>query len=188
MAKQTVYLLRHGHSVFQTEFEATGKDPGIIDAGLSELGREQVGGIAKDASLQRFDLIVTSPLTRTIETALGVAANQPDTPIFVHPLVRERLSDSCDIGRGASELSARYPSLDLSHLAETWWHTGPEDDRGIPVESREALAERVVLFREWLTARDEQNIVIVSHSGFLLSLCGSKLANCEPFEWEDYDL
>jgi broad specificity phosphatase PhoE len=184
-AGQRVYLLRHGHSVFQTTYEVTGIDPGIVDAPLSDLGVKQVRELASQVSHLGIDLIVTSPLTRAIETAIGLFGGRPAAPVIVNALMCERLGDSCDIGRPASFLSAEFPLLDFSDLPERWWYEGPKDARGVPVEPRDLFSDRVTGFRKWLSSRRERIILVVSHSGFIASLCGARLANCELYEWDN---
>jgi broad specificity phosphatase PhoE len=169
--------------VFQTTYEVTGLDPVIVDAPLSDKGKKQVLELASQVSLLSIDLIVTSPLTRAIETAVGLFGGRPAVPVIVNSLVRERLGDSCDIGRPASVLRAEFPLLNFGDLPERWWHEGPRDVRGVPVEPRELLRERAGRFREWLLSRRELAILVVSHSDFITSFCGARLANCELYEW-----
>ena len=185
--RQRVILLRHAHSQFQTSFEASGVDPGIIDAPLSELGVEQVRQLAANSASLAIDMTVCSPLTRALETVVGVFKGPPVCPVVIEPLLRERLGDSCDIGRPVSVLSRDYPFFDFSQLPERWWYDGPKDARGIPIEPRERLAERVSEFRSWLAARPEGSILVVGHSEFLTRLSGRQLPNCEPYEWNDPD-
>lgn len=65
-----IYLVRHGESVANTE----GRYQGITyDTSLSELGKKQAGELAKRMKKIRVKKIVTSPLTRTRETAETVA-------------------------------------------------------------------------------------------------------------------
>ncbi|MEZ4503240.1 MAG: histidine phosphatase family protein [Dehalococcoidia bacterium] len=182
MASVRVFLLRHGHSTFQESYEVTNVDPGIIDAPLSDRGRAQVAAAARDVARLAPDLVVTSPLTRAIETTLGVVRDA-EVRIRVDPLVRERLGDACDVGRAPTALAEAYPALDFAHLPEVWWHRGPPDERGLPIEPRELLQQRVDRFRAWLAGREEERILVVSHSGFLRYLSGEQLDNCVVREW-----
>ena len=60
----------------------------------------------------------------------------------IWPLAAEHLTDSCDIGSGASEIAARFPWLDVSSLEEVWWYTDEETGREDPQESRARYRER----------------------------------------------
>jgi glucosyl-3-phosphoglycerate phosphatase len=180
--RSRLYVMRHGHSLFQETYEVTGVDPGIEDAGLSERGRAQVQAVAERVARLELDLVVTSPFTRALDTALGVVG-ESDTPIHVDALVRERLGDACDIGRPASELALAYPKLEFRQLEDVWWSTdGEPDERGVPIEPRAALDARVAAFEDWLATREEQSILLVSHAGFIRGLAGIEPDNCALYD------
>ena len=127
---------------------------------------------------------MTSPLTRALQTAIGLFADHPSTPaILVSALLRERVENSCDVGRAPDQLLADFPSLSLAHLAEVWWHVeGVPDARGICVEPVERVKTRVAEFRTFLAARPEHSIAVVGHGTFFYHLTGTSLANCEIVE------
>lgn len=74
---QCVPLLNIHSSMYNHHFEEHGKDPMIIDAPLSELGLAQVQekSFVEQAQgvLGEVELVVTSPLTRAVETMLAIA-------------------------------------------------------------------------------------------------------------------
>lgn len=178
-----VYLLRHGYSTWQAQYDLTNADAGIYDAPLSERGREQVRAVAADVLRLDVELVVTSPLTRAVSTALGVFDGTPPPPVLVDALLRERLGDSCDIGRSPADLARDFPALDFTHLPRRWWYEGPLDARGIPIEPWPQVEERVRQFAAWVRARPERSVLVVSHHDLLLNLGGSELANCELWPW-----
>ena len=180
----TIYLLRHGYSEWQEHYDPTQVDPGIPDARLAKRGREQVRAAAAEVHRLGIELVVTSPLTRTIETALGLFEGASSMPVFlVEPLLRERLGDSCDIGRPPAELAAEFPALDFAHLDDPWWYQGEPDERGIPIEPRDQFERRAAAFESWLRSRTEQSILVVSHRGFLRCLGAGEIGNCELKQW-----
>ncbi|GAX27642.1 hypothetical protein FisN_13Hh267 [Fistulifera solaris] len=64
---RTVYLIRHGQSKGQVASEDDRRfDESLTDCGLTDLGKEQAANIL----LSEIDLIVCSPLTRALQTAL----------------------------------------------------------------------------------------------------------------------
>jgi broad specificity phosphatase PhoE len=176
-------LLRHGQSTFQVTFDVTRVDPMTFDAELSEKGALEARTAAAEVARLGIDLLVTSPLTRALQTSLAVLEAVPATPLIVHPLLRERLDDSCDVGTPASLLAARFHGVDFGGLEETWWHTGNEGERGFAVEPRDGFRRRVQEFRDWLLAREESRILVVSHVGVLFELCGVRLENCVLYSW-----
>jgi broad specificity phosphatase PhoE len=100
--------------------------------------------------------------------------------MLVAHLARERVENSCDVGRPPSALAAEFPALDLAHLDEVWWHAeGEPDERGICVEPIATVEARVAAFRTFLLARPERVIAVVGHGTFFYHLTGKFLANCE---------
>lgn len=180
---QRVYLLRHGYSTFQERYDVTKIDPGIVDARLTSRGHDQARAVAAQVARLDIELVVTSPLTRAIETMLGVFHDMPMPPVRVDALLRERLGDACDIGRTPQELAREFPGLDFAHLPQRWWYDGPLDARGVPMEPWLEVEARAERFAAWLRSRSERAVLVVSHHGMLLNLSGSDIANCELREW-----
>src|SRR5258707_3685657 len=123
-----VDLIRHGQSTFNAAYAETGSDPLHYDARPTPLGHAQVAAARETLRATDYELIVTSPLSRAIETTLGLFG-APAAPILVEALHRERLESSCDIGRPAAALAQDFPSPAFDHLADPWWHDGPASDR-----------------------------------------------------------
>src|SRR4051812_4510435 len=98
---RTFHLIRHGQSTFNHAYELTGVDPGHIDAPLTELGHAQVEDARRAMEGVPVDLVIVSPLTRALQTALGVFRGK-DVPVLVTCKHRERLESSCDVGRSPS--------------------------------------------------------------------------------------
>ncbi|KAK8528323.1 hypothetical protein V6N12_074854 [Hibiscus sabdariffa] len=160
-----VHLVRHGQAMHNVEGDKNREallSPHLFDAQLSPLGLQQVDKLRKDVHasgiLKRIELVITSPLYRTMQTAFGVfgnpgshdgkssatsAVNCPQ--IMAVELCRDRLGvRPCDMRR-------RMDDED-----DSMWNP---DVR----EPEEEIAARMVLFMKWLWTRPEQEIVIVSH-------------------------
>ena len=180
---KTIHLIRHAQSTFNAAVELTGVDPMHPDACLSPLGRQQVADARAQMAALEHELIVTSPLTRAIETAVGLFG-VGRTPIMVEPLAREWLCSSCDVGRSPQALAQQFPGLVFDHLEDPWWHVGACDDNGIPIEPEDSVLRRVAAFRAWLATRPERAITVVSHGGFLFRLSGHSFANCALVTWD----
>ncbi|MBF9232866.1 histidine phosphatase family protein [Microvirga alba] len=176
-----VHCIRHGQSTFNAQYALTGTDPLHFDATLSDLGHQQVAETAPKVRDTAYELIVTSPLTRAIQTTLGIFKNHPSaSQIRVEGLHRERLENSCDVGRAPAMLIRDFPGLAFDHLEDVWWHKdGEPDERGFVVEPPETVITRAALFREWLSARPERLIAVVGHGTFFYHLTGQRLQNCE---------
>jgi broad specificity phosphatase PhoE len=176
-----VHCIRHGQSTFNAHFAETGEDPLHFDAPLTELGQRQVAERAPELRQNAYELVVTSPLTRAIQTTMGLFGNHPASPaILVECLHREHLESSCDVGRAVSHLSQEFPHLSFGHLEEVWWHNeGEANERGFIVEPAHVFEDRVERFRGWLAERPEKLIAVVGHGTFFSKLTGRFLANCE---------
>lgn len=179
-----VWLMRHGHSLWQEGAEQlNGRDPGgLTDAGLSDSGWRQVRTAAGVVAAIAPDLIVSSPYTRALQTALAV--RPPSLAVRVDPRAGERVVDSCDIGRAPGLLREEFPAVDFAGLEERWWYDGPLDERGLPVEPRPLVAARARALGEWLRAQPASRVLVVSHAGFIRRLVGRRVDNCELVEWD----
>jgi len=82
---------------------------------------------------------------------------------------------TCDKRKSKSELVRQFPEVDFSLLSEE----DPLWGDGLTREGLDALASRAREFIEWLVARPEKNVVVASHSTFLLTLFNTVL------EWDD---
>ena len=142
--RKVVYLIRHGQSTFNAAYEQTGVDPMLFDAPLSALGGRQVaelgrslrasadgsvyndddeggsggggGGRAHDRFNPMPQVVLVSPLTRALQTATGAFEGIPGINVEVLPDLRERLTESCDVGRPTDELRREFPDVDFSAL------------------------------------------------------------------------
>lgn len=179
-----VDLIRHGQSTFNEAYAATGVDPLHFDARLTELGRTQAADARRILADAHYDLIVTSPFTRAIQTTLGIFGGR-DIPIIVEHLHREGLESSCDVGRSPIHLADEFPSFAFDHLPDVWWHDAEErDPRGFAIESSEMVAARADEFGRWLRQRPEQSIAVIGHGAFFFHLTGRWMKNCEIVRWE----
>jgi len=180
---KTVHLIRHAQSTFNAAVALTGVDPMHPDACLTPLGLQQVAEARARMAALDHELVVTSPLTRAIETAVGLFGGGA-APILVDPRPREWLVSSCDVGRSPRDLALAFPQLAFNHLDDRWWHAGPCNEHGIPAEPEDVLLARVAAFRAWLASRPERAIAVVSHGAFLFYLSGHTFQNCGLVTWE----
>ena len=83
-----LYFIRHGLS----EMNKSGHYAGTVETPLSEEGRTQAKAAGQKAKNLNIDLIVSSPLSRALETAQIIAdeIGYPRNEILVNPLFIER--------------------------------------------------------------------------------------------------
>jgi broad specificity phosphatase PhoE len=164
-------LLRHGQSEFNVHMAACRRDPGLPDPGLTEFGHAQAAAAGPAMAALGIRRILCSPYRRALQTAAPIAA-AIGVPVSVQPVVRERYAFACDIGSPRDELARCWPDIDFSHLDEVWWPAIEE-----PAAAVEA---RALLFRSELAALpDWRQTLVVSHWGFIVSLSGQSIGNCE---------
>jgi broad specificity phosphatase PhoE len=176
-----IHLIRHAQSTFNLHYAKTGVDPMHRDAPLTDYGHAQAAEASAVARSLAVQAVYTTPFTRALQTTHGLFGTS--VPIHVQPLHREHLSASCDIGRSPVELAGEFPHLRFDHLDDPWWHDGPADVSGIPIEPRDIFKARVAAFRSWIKELPHDRVAIVGHGMFLHELTGRPFANCEIVAW-----
>ncbi|KAL6714531.1 hypothetical protein ACLMJK_007956 [Lecanora helva] len=137
------------------------------DPSLTPFGEEQCQNLC-----QRFpyhasvELLVASPLRRTIYTTLlGFKPEiERGMTVIALPEVQETADVPCDTGADLSALKEemKRKPVDLSRVMDGW---NSKKDRWAPTAG--ALEKRAREARQWLKARPEKEIVLVTHGGLL---------------------
>ncbi|MED6146777.1 hypothetical protein PIB30_037845 [Stylosanthes scabra] len=205
-----VHLVRHAQGVHNVAEE---KNPNacfsndLFDAQLTPLGWNQVENLRKHVKAcglsRRIELVIVSPLLRTMQTAVGVFggeayvdgskepplmmenvgdSNRPAIsslncpPILAVELCREKMGHlPCDKRRTKSEYRSMFPAIDFSLIEsdeDIWWTPYREKS--------EEVAARGLKFLEWLWTRQEKEIAVVSHGGFLYNTLSAFGNDCHP--------
>ncbi|ONM19133.1 Phosphoglycerate mutase-like protein [Zea mays] len=183
---KTIYLVRHAQGIHNVAGE---KDFGaymsheLFDAQLTPLGWNQVDGlrehVKKSGLAEKIELVITSPLLRTMQTAVGVFGGEKYTDgVNAPPLMVENAGHS---GRPAVSSLNCPPFIAVEtcreHLIENDGDVLWEPDVR---ETNEAVALRGMKFMDWLWTREEKEIAIVSHSGFLFHTLSMYSKECHP--------
>lgn len=176
---QTFHFIRHAQSLHNALSEPGGPDPMVRDAALTEYGLEQALRLGAEIGKgQEFDLVVITPFTRAIQTALRAFAESP-APRIILDLHREHLDSYCDVGRSPEDLGKLFPMFEFDHLNDPWWYIDEASHEPYAKEPPEELMKRVEAFSAWLKARPEQTIGVVGHGTFLRTLTGHRFDNAE---------
>ena len=194
---KTIYLVRHAQGIHNVEGEkdhSAFMSPALFDAHLTPFGWNQVDGLREHVKkcelAKRIELVITSPLLRTMQTAVGVFGGENYTdgvgapPLMVENAGRSgRLAISslncppflaveacreamgvhpCDKRRSITDYRTLFPAIDFSLIEND------EDVLWEPHvrEANESVAARGMKFIDWLWTREEKEIAIVSHSAF----------------------
>jgi glucosyl-3-phosphoglycerate phosphatase len=177
-----IILIRHGQSTFNAHYEATGNDPGHIDARLTEKGETQAKAAGDALAHDEIDHVILSPLTRAIQTGLHIFGHRPVT-FEVTCKHRERLESSCDVGRSPHDLKADFPHLDFAHLNDPWWHHEPNTQGAFATEPHHLFQDRVTRFQNWIAAHPAKRVAVIGHGTFFYHLTGHWMQNCEILHW-----
>ena len=183
---RTFSFARHGEAQ-HNKLIRDGRDTegrALLDPALTEAGEAQARQLAEALRPpeRQFDIIVTSPLCRALQTASKIAETQDDVEIIVTSLHTETAmppADACQRGSlDASMIEARYPSFDVARIRtpRDWLCADGGWFAPRPAEAR--LAE----FREFLNALPpHKDVLVVGHAGFFKRFLGAdqKMRNCE---------
>ena len=153
-----VYIVRHG----ETEWNAQGRIQGHTDVSMSERGRQQARALARRLAGISFDVVFSSDLSRTRETA-EIILGERKTPRHATPLLREYHKGVFE-GLTVHEYSKRYPELYLASLVNDldFAPTGGESIR--------QTSARLAAFVAQLRAHHlDDDVLVVGHGGSLRS-------------------
>ena len=173
---KSVYFVRHGEAEHNIRPRPWGRE--LIDAPLTKTGREQAASSLEEATRAldgTLELVIVSPMTRALQTALlgfKAFAERADFPFLCLEACRERFGVNLpDKRRSTAAVAAEFPRVDFSMIETADDSLFSDDVR----ESSEALSRRADAFLEMLHARPEQHIAVVCHSSFLCALCNAAL-------------
>ena len=144
-----LYLVRHG----ETDWNRQHRIQGLTDIPLNETGRDQARAAGRLLARRPWDGIVTSPLSRAVETASIIAAEAGlSEPEQVQALVERNYGEG--EGLDFAEINRRYPDRSVVPGQET---------------RDEVIARVVPALRELAASRPGQSIIVVSHGGAIRS-------------------
>lgn len=155
--KQPVYeitFLRHGESVGN----ADGYFQGQSDFPLTQAGLSQAQALAQRwvEEKVKFDMIVSSPLSRARQTA-EIIASALNAPVVLDEMWMERDNGSL-AGLKFDEGRKKYPLPDFSNIYQPFAETG-EGDWELYLRAGHAVHK--------LLSRPAGRILVVSHGGLL---------------------
>ncbi|ESQ43700.1 hypothetical protein EUTSA_v10014382mg [Eutrema salsugineum] len=148
---KTIHLVRHAqgiHNVAGEKDHSAYSSENYFDAHLTPLGWQQVDNlrnhVLETQLLNKIELVIVSPLLRTIQTAVGAFGGEEDTngadatplmivnagsshrpaisslnspPFLAVELCRETMGDHpCDRRRSVTEYKALFPAIDFSTI------------------------------------------------------------------------
>ncbi|KAH6663453.1 histidine phosphatase superfamily [Halenospora varia] len=178
-------LIRHAEALHNITKDYTTHDPPLTAEGLQQCAQLSTYLQENLRLAHKVELIVTSPMQRTLQTtekALGWLIER-GVPVIALAELQETTTNNIDIGRPIPELKKEWPLFDWSSIDPVF----PAKE-GIYEFSQEALLKRGEAARKWLRNRPEKVIAVVGHAGFLrIGLCHRKFGNADYriFEFKD---
>ena len=178
---------KHAREIPNYFADGLGHTDAYWDAPLTAEGEEQAGLLAVKGQWRqgasRPQLVVVSPMTRALQTASLAwpdhSGRRPPIPfrppMIATSLARERIGNhTCDGRRSRSALAKEFPHVNFGEVAEEedeMWHHKEDPPNGthFPEYSQLCLARGTRLL-EWLWARPEADVAVVSHWVFLRHL------------------
>ena len=164
---KNLYLIRHGHSLHNELFHKMGvkafRIPATIDAPLTNEGHLQSIELGQSwQNKNEIELVLVSPLTRTLETAMNIFGDT-DIPIISEEFLREYPigEDTCNKRSSLTLLKNKYPRIDFNLISDqdTLWTSEYR-------ETIDELEQRLDKMVKYLQNRKEINIAIVGHSSY----------------------
>jgi broad specificity phosphatase PhoE len=165
-----VHIVRHGEALHNVQRGYPHRDPPLTEAGVRA---------TKEIKLPSHpDLIVVSPMTRTIQTAINMfpdlqQVSGSQVPVQIWPDLREANDAICNLGLARNKLQSKFPHFDFLECHENWdypLHT---------IVDATARAERVRKRLQHLSATFK-NIVVISHRGLIAYLVkGRRFSSAE---------
>lgn len=163
-----VHLVRHAQGFHNLSVA----NHSMHDPLLTPLGEDQCRTLSKAFPYtDKIDLVVASPLKRTIYTALysfPEPIEKKHLKVIALPELQETSDLPCDTGSEPAEVEREFRGkpVDLSTLqtseGATW-----NSKKGRWAPHAEAIQVRAREAREWLLKRPEKEIAVVTHGGFL---------------------
>lgn len=184
MDKKKLYCIRHGESLHNILYPIIGEDAYIKnrDTPLTHLGTIQSLNLSNSwDEIKNIELIIVSPLIRTLETCKNIFINNKNIPIIAldylleHPLGIHY----CNYRKNIKILKKLYNNVNFDEIVfdEYNWKNQKE--------SEEELNDRISNLKIWLKNRKENNIAIIGHNSFfkkLLNINNDNFLNhCYPY-------
>ncbi|KAJ3771425.1 phosphoglycerate mutase-like protein [Lentinula raphanica] len=172
---KVIHLTRHAQAEHNVD-----EDYSIPDPPLTSLGRRQSEELFSQTTelQQSADLLVSSPLKRTLQTTIigyrGLRARleseSPSKPIIVLSRLQEANDFPCDTGSSKDQLRQddEFQGIDFESLEDDW-----NSKKGDFAPTTDKVRARARWVRRWLRDRPEQNIVVVAHGDILRQIIKS---------------
>lgn len=151
-----IYFIRHAEGYHNLSEKAWS----IKFPRLTEKGKIQAKNTQNNI-LNNIDLILVSPLVRTLETA-DIIFKSNKNKFISEEFIKERVINPCDYRQPVIEVQEEFSYVNFDNINDS--------NNFNKLETETDVNERVDQFYEWLLKRNENNIAVVSHGQYLYKL------------------
>lgn len=164
MAFKKIHIIRHAQAQHNVDHDYYN----FPDAVLTPFGKQQcenLNQLTTDTIQKTAQLLVSSPLRRTLQTSLlslpGLIERLGgSSSIIALPELQENSSSPADTGSSKEDLEQipEFSGIDFGRLSDQW-----NSKTGFWSPDPKSLKFRSAFTRRWLADRPEDEIVVVSH-------------------------
>ena len=191
-----LHCIRHGESIHNILYKKYGEkvlfDKRYFDTDLTHKGFNEsinLSNIWEDK--HNMDLVLVSPLTRTIKTAINIFRDT-NVPIIALECLREypNTLHNCNARKNKSYLQNTFPRVNFNYLdaeVDPTWSINNS-------ESINSLLRRINVLFDFVEKSDCKNIALVGHNSFISMMkdgrlnrhddCVDSLLRCYPYRLE----
>ena len=193
MEQKNIYCIRHGTALHNINYKIIGEEAynNFPDTPLVNDGVKDAHYLALNwDKLNNIDLVLVSPLSRTLQTADIIFKHKKIPIIVLDELLEYPQSEQrCNLRKNIRNLSIIYNHMDFSNIKndETCEWNEKKLQENIEINK---LKIRIENLKKWIDGRTEKNIAIVGHSSYFnMMLNGiidnetNELEHCHPYEY-----
>jgi len=165
-----LFVVRHG----ETDYNIQQRYAGSTDVPLNNAGIRQAEEIARQLAQTRFDVIVSSPLKRALETAQIIKEYHTETPFII---INEFAERSVGVYEGITRDEAR------SRFPELWARqcTSKLDDAPTNGETLRQVDDRITIGMNKIKEKYADKTVLLVCHGFVSRAINRQINNI-PFD------
>jgi len=166
-----IIFVRHGEPDYRELEERSYTGFGMDLAPLSEKGRQQAQELCQNSLLQSADLLVTSAVTRALETAFYVSC-ATGLPLRVEPLLHE-----WQVYESGTDNFEKARTMFLENKGEL-----PPNS---PIQYETAEEMKARFLETMIKYRDYQTVIVVTHNMLIRQFVSDEKINfCQVIECE----
>jgi broad specificity phosphatase PhoE len=196
-----IHLVRHAESEHNINNDKHQHDPS-----LTERGFQQALQLHEDFPYHdRVAMVFTSPMRRTLQTALGgfgaildkssaKPGNYPGIEngarLIVYPDIQPRDDLPSETGSGRENLEKEFPGIDFSPLYPSWPKKDGlyENDNAHREETALRIKKHLAELSKNLEGEQRRDIVFVTHGFMKESITGRDRSDWPRASWKSYKL